>query len=405
MPGIDLAPRGRLFAYALILLVAETVTMLVLVPGTHGWIVPLDHPTTTDFASFYAAGQLAAGGHAELAYDQAAHQAAEWAATTPGIEYQFFFYPPVFLLVAAPLSHLPYLAAFAVFEVGTLLLFLASLRPILGQTWDVSGWRWLVPVLAYPAVFWTLGLGQNAFLSAALFAIGTRLLDRRPVLSGVAFGALIFKPHLGLLIPLALLAGRHWRAIGGAALSAGGLALLSWPLFGGAAWAAFLAQFFSAHGTFENGRIHLEGMVTVFAAARLLGVPVAAAYALQALVAVAAAAAVAWLFWRRAPLPLRAVALLAGTLLALPVLLLYDMMLLLVAAAWLLVQAREGGLRGREGLLLVASYLLALFCLPIGLALHLGLVPLVSGGLLLVAVRRHRKQCGDNDLTRPGSLH
>ena len=72
-----------------------------MVAGTHGWIVPLDKPTTTDFVSFYAAGKLADAGTPALAYDQAAHLAAEEAITAPGIRYQYFNYPPVFLMRCA----------------------------------------------------------------------------------------------------------------------------------------------------------------------------------------------------------------------------------------------------------------------------------------------------------------
>jgi hypothetical protein len=386
MSGIELRPGGRLFAYSLIFLIVEILVTLFFVAGTHGWIVPLEGARTTDFASFYAAGKLAAAGTAQLAYDQAAHQAAEWAATAPGIKYQFFFYPPVFLLLAAPLSYLPYLVAFYVFEAATVLLYLAALWPILRP----SGWRWLVPTLAFTAVFWTLVLGQNAFLSAALFATGTRLLDRRPGLAGVTLGCLVFKPHLGLLIPVALLSGRHWHAILGAALGAGGLILISGVLFGWEAWAAFLAAFTGAHGTYENGRIELAGMITVFGAARMLGLPTAFAYGAQAASALAAAAAVAWLFWRRAPLPLRAAGLIAGTLLAVPVLLLYDLLLLAVAGTWLLAQARAQGVRRGNMSILIGSYAASLMCYPIGLWLGIGVAPLATAAVLVAAVRRSR---------------
>jgi hypothetical protein len=386
MAGVELRPGGRLFAYCLIFLIAEIIVTLFFVAGTNGWIVPLDTPRTTDFASFYAAGKLAAAGTAPLAYDRAAHQAAEWAATAPGIVYQFFFYPPVFLLLAAPLSYLPYLVAFYVFEVASLLLFLAALWPILRP----AGWRWLVPTLAFTAVFWTLVLGQNAFLSAALFALGTRLLDRRPVLAGAALGCLIFKPHLGILIPVALLAGRHWRAILGAASAAGGLILLSGLLFGWDSWSAFVAAFAGAHGTYENGRIELAGMITVFGTARLSGLPARLAYGAQAVAGLAAGGAVAWLFWRRAPLPLRAAGLIAGTLLAVPVLLLYDLMLLEVAGAWLLAQARRQGIRRCDFAILIGSYATSSLCYPIGQWLGLGIGPLASAAVLIAAVRRGR---------------
>ena len=160
------------------------------VAGTHGWIVPLDRPTTTDFASFYAAGTLADAGTPQLAYDHRAHWAAEEAATAPGIEYQFFNYPPVFLLVCAALAPMPYLVAFSVFIAGTLLLYLAVARRIL----DDNGVTALLALLAFPMLYWNAGLGQNAFLTAALFGAGTLLVDRRPVVAGLRRRAAARRP-------------------------------------------------------------------------------------------------------------------------------------------------------------------------------------------------------------------
>src|ERR1700722_4810428 len=112
--------RDRVLTYCRILLAVETAVFLFLVAGTHGLIVPLAGPTSTDFVSFYAAGALADSGTSELAYNQAAHDAAEQRAPAAGIEYRFFYSPPVFLLVCAALARLPYLAAFGVFEAATL---------------------------------------------------------------------------------------------------------------------------------------------------------------------------------------------------------------------------------------------------------------------------------------------
>jgi len=116
--------RRRIVGYCAVLLAIEVALFAFLVAGTHGWITPLDKPTTTDFASFYAAGALANTGTPQLAYDHAAHLAAEEAVAAPGIEYQYFNYPPVFLILCAGLAHLPYLPAFVLFEAATLLLYL-----------------------------------------------------------------------------------------------------------------------------------------------------------------------------------------------------------------------------------------------------------------------------------------
>ena len=115
-----LLTRPRLARGCAVLLALEIAVFLFLIAGTHGWIVPLERATTTDFASFYAAGKLAAGGTPALAYDQAAHHGMEQAVTASGVEYQFFNYPPIYLLLCAALAQLPYLLAFVLFITATL---------------------------------------------------------------------------------------------------------------------------------------------------------------------------------------------------------------------------------------------------------------------------------------------
>jgi hypothetical protein len=63
--------------------------------------------------------------------------------------------------------------------------------------------------------------GQNSTWTPGLFGGGLSLLERRPLLAGGLLGLLIYKLQLGLLIPVALLAGRHWRASEGLAVSLG----------------------------------------------------------------------------------------------------------------------------------------------------------------------------------------
>jgi hypothetical protein len=44
--------RDRVLAYCRVLLAVETAVLLFVVAGTHGLIVPLAGPTSTDFVSF-----------------------------------------------------------------------------------------------------------------------------------------------------------------------------------------------------------------------------------------------------------------------------------------------------------------------------------------------------------------
>ncbi len=389
----DWLGRARILAYARILFAIEAAVFLFLIAGTHGWIVKLDHPLTTDFASFYAAGSLADASQPALAYDQAAHFAAEQHATEPGIAYQFFYYPPVFLLICAALARLPYLIAFAVFEGLSLALYLAVTRRILEEKLSAA----LVPMLAFPAVFWTMGLGQNALLTASLFGAGLLTVDRRPGWAGMFFGALCYKPHLALLVPVALAAGRHWRAFAASSATVATLAAASAALFGWETWQAYLGVALDSHATYEFGRINLAGMISPFAAARLLGFGLGAAYAVQG-VATAAAAALVGAIWRRDPgFELRGAALAAATLVAVPVVLLYDFMLAAVAAAFLIRAARRTGFLPWEKAGLALVFAVPLLTLGIGQGWHVPVGPLASLLLLaMIVARSYRAEAGED---------
>ena len=322
---------------------------------------------------------LADAGTPELAYNQRAHQAAEERATAPEVEYRFFYYPPVFLMVCAALARLPYLPAFVAFEGITLVLFLIVIRKILAR----RGWSVMIPVLAFPAVFWTLGLGQNSFLTAALFGTGMLWIDRRPILAGLSLGALCYKPHFALLVPVALLAGRHWRALGAGFLSAAALCGLSLLLFGWETWHGFLIAGSASHATYESGRVTFGGFVSPFGATMLLGGSSVSAWAAQAAATLAAALLVAVVWWRGCRLPIRAAVLAAATLVAIPVVLIYDLMLAAIAAAWLIRDKEEPA--PWERALLAALFVLCLD--PRGLAelSRIPIAPLVAMGVVTLA--------------------
>ncbi len=336
--------RDRCIAWSRVLLALELAGFLFLAAFSYGLIAKLPGPVTTSFVSFYAAGALADAGTPALAYDTAAQQRAEDAARTPGIGHPLFTYPPVFLLVCAALARLPYLAAFIGFQAAPLAALALALRRILrvGERGGAD-WNTLLPFLAFPALWANLALGQNACLSAALFAWGLLLLPARPLLAGLLLGTLCYKPHFGLLLPVALIAGRRWRAVGGAALSVGGCVALSVLAFGIAPWTAYLAALPGMPALYQSGRIAFAAMVSPAGAVLLLRLSPAAADAVQAASALAAAAIVAWVWGRRNPPALCAATLLAATLLTAPVLLFYDLVLAALAIAFLVRHVRVAG--------------------------------------------------------------
>lgn len=375
--------RDRIIAWGLILAALEAAFLIFLALWQHG-AFGSSVPQSSDFLSFYAAGKLVLAGTPALAYDQGAHFLTEQAARGPDIPYQFFFYPPVYLPLCAVLATLPYYVAFAVFQVGTLVPFLLVVRALLRE----SAWAWLAPVLAFPAVFWTIGLGQNAFLTAALFGGFGLLLDRKPATAGMLLGLLCYKPHFGVLAPAALMAGGRWRAFAAAALTLVAMVGLSVALFGTNTWWAYLDATVNAKSVFGSGRIDYAGMVTIFGAERLMGFAIGPAYALQAVASLEMVMLVALMWRHKISAAVQFVTLLSATLLAVPIALIYDQMLLLLAVVWFVKEARETGFLPWERLALAAIYLLALLAWPVGTAWHLPLGPIPPSILLLLCVRR-----------------
>ena len=386
----------RVRGYCVVLLVFELACFAFLVAGTHGWIVPLDQPNSSDFVSFYAAGSLADDGTAALAYDKAAHYAREQQATEPGIGYNFFFYPPIFLLLCAALARLPYLAAFILFQAGCLLPCLILVRRIVGPV----AWSTL---LAFPAVFWAIGTGQNALLTAALLAGATLLMERSPLRAGLLLGALCYKPHLAMLVPVALLAGGHWRAMAGAALSVVGLAGLSLAMFGWGTWRAFATVAVNAGSVYASPAtsIDLAGLTSPYGFVMASGGDRASAMALQAAVVLGAALAVAECWRRPTRLALRAAVLLAALPLVSPVAMFYDLMVTGVALAWLVRDGREHGFPPWQPSLVALAFLLPLLSGNTGFDSQIGIPPLAAAlGFGLALRQAFRGQA----LVRPAGL-
>ena len=336
-----------------------------------------------DFASFWAASDLALGGHPDWAYQPERHAAAQHALPGSDQGYAAFFYPPTFLLLCLPLALLGFLPALAVWLALTGAAWIAVIRRILPAQ---AGW---LPVLAFPPSWNNLWHGQNGFLSAALLGAGALALDRRPFIAGLWLGCLSFKPQLALVIGPALLAARRWSTLAGAATSATLLTAVSLLIFGRATWDAFLANTALARHALEAELVGSAKMASVFAAIRLLGGSVGTAYIAQALVTLPAIILVMVMAARRPGGIAEGALMAAGAMLASPFLLDYDLMLLSLPMAWLLTMGmREPGFLPWEKLALAAAFPLSLIARTLARNHGIPIAPLVCIGFLLVVARR-----------------
>jgi arabinofuranan 3-O-arabinosyltransferase len=293
---------------------------------------PQGRPIANDFINVWAAGQLARDGAAPAAYDWALHRAAEVRAVGYDFDgYYGWHYPPPAFFFAAALATLPYLVAAVVWLLTTLAAYAAAISGILGLRTGI------LFALGFPAAIWNATAGQNGFLTAALIGGTLGLLERHPALAGVCLGLLTYKPQFGLLFPIVLIADRRWLTIAVAALVALLLAALSWLVFGGASWAAFVHWVpISNRVLIDQGALDWYRLQSVFALVRAHGGSETLAWLIQGLLSLLLAVGLAWLWKSRSAFELKAAALAAGAVLATPYLFMYDLVVLAVAVAFLL---------------------------------------------------------------------
>jgi len=365
VPGLNRLDRvGPTRTMLLFLLLIASVYYLV-AGLANSWAMPgpaLVNPSGMavgrDFVTYWSAGQLALAGEPAAVFDVERLHAAEASAVGAPIGATPWFYPPTFLLFAAALAPLPYLAALAAWLILPTTALALLLRRVAPHPWT----PWLTPL--FTGVSQCLIFGQNGVVTTLLLGGALLSLESSPLLAGLCFGFLSYKPQLAILIGPVLLAGGHWRALAAAGAMAVLLAGASWLAFGAAPWFAFFAAAPFATHVLETGQLPWSQMVTVFAAARLCGLGIGQAYGLQLTAAGAALLAVCWLWRRGAPLPLRGSALAVAIPLATPFSFSYDLAVLSLPLAWL----GWAALNGRETLWGL-SLLAVVWVVPVGGAL------------------------------------
>jgi alpha-1,2-mannosyltransferase len=358
-------------------------------------------PLGTDFSNIYAGGTYALDGQAGTAFDPPAQHARQQAIFGKDTPFYGWCYPPFLLFVAGALALLPYAGALFVWQFSTILLYLGMLGSILrfAPARDSDGIAltrdrmWLLLALAYPAVFVNLGHGHNGFLTAALIGGGLLLLDRKPVVAGILFGLMSYKPQFGVMIPLVLMATGRWRAFMSAAATVLALSAISTLAFGFDVWRSMIEHLpFTQRIVLEQGETGWYKIQSVFSWARMWGASVPLAYGLQAAVTVTLGAALVWLWRSDASYRLKAAALPIASILATPYSLDYDLMALAPSIAFLAIEGYERGFRPTEKSALAFLWIMPLITRTVA---EQTLIPLGVPAMLLVFILVMRRAITD----------
>jgi alpha-1,2-mannosyltransferase len=347
----------RARVYCLILLAVYALSIVGGFLTANGLIDSSGRPLGTDFANIWSSGRLVLEGRAADAFDPAIQSA--YQQDLLGMDRSRFYgwhYPPMFLAVAAVLALMPYLLGLLVWQATTAWLYVAVIQRTLSGI-AIPSSTVVLAAVAYPASYACLLHGHNGFLTAALIGGGLLMLPTRPVLAGVLFGLLAYKPQFGLLIPVALVAVGAWRTIASAGCAVLVTVALSVAAFGVESWSAFFTfADFTRQTVLESGDAGWFKLQGVFPTVRMLGGSISAAYAIQAAAICALVAATFWLWRSEASNAQKAAGLILATMLATPYAFNYDTVMLGPAIALLVVDGVKRGFADYEKSLLTVLW-------------------------------------------------
>jgi len=379
-------PKRFLVAFSVVLIVPVVISVYVAsvyLATVSGNLDASGNAVGRDFVLMWVGGKLAASDDIATVFDPPLFYATVREIFGPEFPFIKWVYPPHFLFIALPLAYLSYLGAYAAWCGITLISFLAAAR------WAGLHWLGVGVLFAAPSTFINGLTGQNGFLTAALCIAGWALLKERPWLAGIMFGALTIKPHLGILIPIALIAAREWRAMAGAAITFGVFVATSTALFGADAWSMYINVIGPdmADYVVSDKGVAEWMMPTFFNAAGRLGFDSLTAGLVQFPATVLAAVITYQAFRRPWPFEFKISTFMACVFLATPYAFNYDMAYLSIPVIVLLGHAASNNLRQDELWTAAAAWLLPMAIFPLNYH-HLPLSPLIILALVACLWRR-----------------
>lgn len=309
------------------LTVATAFALVLIAFAAWAFWTMLFHPKGIDFVSFWSAGRMVDAGNPVGAYNIVAHRQLELEAA-PDTGLMPFPYPPAFLLLVAPFALFSFPVAFILWDLLTGCFYLFAGR-------RVAPW---VYILANPPVLVAVLMGQSSLLTAGILILGLMSIASLPFTAGAILGLLIIKPHLALMLPVAMLAGGHWRVIVGAVCSVAVCLLTPLLLLGPDPYRGFFEILPTYLQFMQHGSWNWSELASPFALMRYFGAATSVALGVQIVAAIGAAAitGVAWFRgWEE-----KVAILGAASLLASPYLFTYDAIPLLLPAGVLIRQRR-----------------------------------------------------------------
>jgi len=287
-------------------------------------------PMPSDFLALWSAGQMVSAGHPADAYNYLSLLSVQVRDVGHSFtDYCPWNYPPLFLFVVGVLAQFPYMFAYTLWAITTLIAYFLCMRALFldNRAATIYG--------GAPACFIAFVIAQTGLCLAAIFGAVLLTLDKRPIISGLLLAALAFKPQFGLLFPVALVMGGYWDVLL-VAISA----TIAWVLLWLGIDQSVFTGFFHALQTSSQyylmaGSGGWHKLQSIYAFLRMLGLGNGTASIVHG-VAAAACLVIVGVAWRsKLPLAMKSAILALASLIATPYSYIYDFPVLTVAIGFL----------------------------------------------------------------------
>jgi alpha-1,2-mannosyltransferase len=355
-------------------------------------------PIGRDFANFWAGGHLALTGRLDLLANFSAYN--DFIAATfhhTSTDELVFSYPPHILPLLLPFGALPFVSSLLLWTALNLYLLERSVR-LLGVEGDLA---WRVAACLSPAAMTMVAYGHFGGVLAFLAVYALTRGDARPHLAGICLAVVSVKPQLAVSLGIFLLLTGRWRAVLWSLPATACLIGLSLVAFGVNPWINFVEWTvpFHAQTITDYAREAHKMRASVYAGARVAGLPAWAAYGLQYAFSIVVLAGSALLMVRQGLTPRTLALALFAVLAALPYFQNYDLAIITPALTVALFADQPG--QNRPFLPIVPASLLWI-APTVGLSfgmLGVPAVPVVVAGSLIWALsgelRSRRRAIGE----------
>lgn len=394
--------QNRLAFYSIIFFLLYVVITLSTVSSQINSEEKESSPIGIDYMVLYTAGQTALEGNAENIYDVPAQQAIieDMLGTEMPKDVQWF-YPPTFLLAIVSLfSALPFYLSLVLWLMCTLAMAVFSSYMLVPKYKNLA-----FLTLGFPAVMYNFRWGQNSFLSTSLLGLGIAFMQSNPVLAGLMFGLMTYKPQLACFPFLILLLTKEWKVLRWSVFFSLLTVLISIILFGKNVWFAFLYHFFNkTSALLTTIWIKTAGIQpTLYTTLRLFGINGLLLKLLIALTGILVTILIMIIWKRTNRLSLRGSAMILGIFAFMPYFIQYDLMLLSIPFVLLVYDFMENGCQKYEVVVLASLWLMPLINMIIVNLTYVQISPLITMCVLVLVLLRAKNEISYNAILKSES--